>query len=90
MNDEIRKRARAFAVAGFVALALDAFNGRTFEAAEAAHAVTRDQIKKGGHRALFRNMKSGLAYLRSLPQVDGSRVAVAGWGYGAAWSFHMV
>lgn len=89
LNDEMRKRAKAFAEAGFVALALDAFDGRTYASAEAAQAVTRDQIKKSGHRAVFRNMKSGLAYLRSLPQVDGSRVAVAGWGYGAAWSFHM-
>ena len=89
LNDEMRKRAKAFAAAGFVTLALDAFDGRTYATAETAQTITREQVKKSNHRAVFRNMKSGLSYLRSLPQVDGERVAVAGWGYGAAWSFHM-
>ena len=89
LDEEMRRRARAFAAAGFAALALDVFGGKTYASADAAQAVTREQIKKSGHRAVFRNMKSGLSFLRSLPHVDGSRVAVAGWGYGAAWSFHM-
>ena len=89
LDEEMRRRARAFAAAGFVALALDVFGGKTYASADAAQAVTREQIEKSGHRAVFRNMKSGLSYLRSLPHVDGSRVAVAGWEYGAAWSFHM-
>ncbi len=87
LNDEMRKQAKAFAAAGFVALALDAFDSKTYDSAEAAQAVTREQIKKCDPCAVFRNTKSGLAYLRSMPQVEGSRVAVAGWGYGAAWSF---
>ncbi len=89
LNNEMRKRARAFAAAGFVTLALDAFDGKTYASAQAARPVIGEQIKKSNHRVVFRNMRSGLSYLRSLPQVDGGRVAVAGWGYGAAWSFHM-
>lgn len=89
LNQAMKERARAFAAAGFVALALDAFEGRTYATADAAREVTDRQIRKENHRTMFRNMRGGLSYLRSLPEVDSGRVAVAGWGYGAAWSLHM-
>ena len=89
LDGEMWSRARAFAAAGFVALALDAFDGMTYATAEAAKAVTDRQVRKENHRTVFRNMRAGLSFLRALPEVDPRREAVAGWGYGAAWSFHM-
>ena len=89
LDDEMRKRARAYAAAGFVALALDAFDGKTFATAEAAKPLTGSQVRKENHRTVFRNMRAGLSHLRALSQIDPRRVAVVGWGYGAAWSFHM-
>ncbi len=88
LNDNIRENARQFAELGYVALAVDLYNGE--------FATDRDGARKlaGGVRkdpeAAFANLKQAVAYLTSLKgEVDPARIASVGWCFGGGWSYQM-
>ncbi len=88
LNDNIRENARAFAELGYVALAVDLYNGEV--------ATDRDGARRlaGGVRknteAAFANLKQAVSYLTGLEgEVDPARVASVGWCFGGGWSYQM-
>ncbi len=88
LNDNIRENARRFAELGYVALAVDLYNG--------GMATTPDGARKlaGGVRkdpeSAFANLKQAVAYLKGLDgEVDANRIASVGWCFGGGWSYQM-
>lgn len=88
LNDNIRENARAFAELGYVALAVDLYDGEM--------ATTPDGARKlaGGVRknteVAFANLKQAVSYLSGLTgEVDPARIASVGWCFGGGWSYQM-
>ena len=88
LNDNIRENARQFAELGYVALAVDLYNGE--------FATNRDGARKlaGGVRkdpqAAFANLRQAVSYLTGLKgEVDPARIASVGWCFGGGWSYQM-
>ena len=67
--------------AGYVTLVPDSFTGRGLTTLEQRRDVCRGLTLWGGTRAA--DVRASLAYLRTLPEVDGSRLAVVGFSHGA-------
>lgn len=87
LNDDIREKAEEFAAAGYVALAVDMYRGRsTTEASEArelAGGVRKDMP------GAFRNLEAGFDLLRGHGRVDPGRLASVGWCFGGGWSYQI-
>ena len=66
---------------GYVTLVPDSFTGRGLTTLEQRRDVCRGLTLWGGTRAA--DVGASLAYLRTLPEVDGSRLAVVGFSHGA-------
>ena len=88
LNDNIRENARRFAELGYVALAVDLYNGQS--------ATTPDGARKLAGRvrtepeSAFANLKQAVAYLKGLDgEVDANRIASVGWCFGGGWSYQM-
>ena len=87
LNDNIRGNARKFADLGYVALAVDLYDGE--------YGGTRDEAKKLATRVrknmdeAFSNLKSAVAYLKSHSNVDSERLASIGWCFGGGWSYQI-
>ena len=88
LNDNIRENARQFAEMGYVALAVDLYNGEA--------ATNPDGARKlaGGVRkdpeAAFANLQQAVSYLTGLKgEVDPARIASVGWCFGGGWSYQM-
>jgi carboxymethylenebutenolidase len=87
LNDNIRDNAKRFAKLGYVALAVDLYDGKSSttpgEARKLATAV-RQNVEEA-----FKNLKSALDYLKTQPSVDSNRLASIGWCFGGGWSYQM-
>lgn len=88
LNDNIRENARRFAELGYVALAVDLYDGET--------AADRDGARRlaGGVRkdpeSAFANLRQAVDYLAALEgEVDPARIASVGWCFGGGWSYQM-
>jgi carboxymethylenebutenolidase len=85
VNDFIRSKADQFAREGYVALAPDLYRGKVASDPDTAHQLMRGMPED---RAL-RDLKAAVAYLRSRPDVDGSRIAAIGWCMGGGYSLSL-
>ncbi len=85
LNDFARGKADAFAKQGYVALAVDLYRGKVATDSDTAH-----QLMRGlpDDRAL-RDMKAAVAYLRTRPDVDGSKIGSVGWCMGGGLSLDL-
>lgn len=87
LNDNIRWYAEAFAAQGYVALAVDLYDGVSTtdpeEAKRLAGAVREDV------EGAAANLRAAVAYLRTLPDVEPDRLASVGWCFGGGWSYQM-
>ena len=87
LNDDIRTKARAFADAGYVALAVDLYGGRNTtdrkRARELASSVRADMD------GAFANLKAAFDLLRADAEVDADRMASVGWCFGGGWSYQV-
>ena len=81
LNDNIKEFARSFARLGYVALAVDLYNGRS--------AGTPETEVRQNLPAAFENLTHAVEYLRGLPEVVGDRLASVGWCFGGGWSYEM-
>jgi carboxymethylenebutenolidase len=87
LNDNIRENARKFAKLGYVALAVDLYEGNsTTTPAEAKKLATH--VRQNVDEA-FKNLKSAVSYLKSQSYVDSSRLASIGWCFGGGWSYQI-
>ena len=85
LNDWVKSKADDFAKQGYVALAVDLYRGKVAQDADTAH-----QLMRGlpDDRAL-RDMKAAVAFLRSRPEVDASKIASIGWCMGGGLSLDL-
>lgn len=88
LNDYIRANARRFAELGYVALAVDLYEGESTEKAEDARRLA-GTVRSDPEKA-FANLKAAVAYLKGHTEmVDPKRIASIGWCFGGGWSYEM-
>ena len=88
LNDNIRENARAFAELGYVALAVDLYNGEVATDRNGARKLA-GSVRKNTEAA-FANLKQAVSYLTGLTgEVDSARIASVGWCFGGGWSYQM-
>ena len=88
LNDHIKESANLLAKNGYVVLAVDLFNGEV---------VTNNQTRSGELTGVIRenpdigieNMKAAVKYLRSLDNVNPSKIASLGWCFGGQQSLQL-
>jgi carboxymethylenebutenolidase len=87
LNDNIRGLADDFAERGYVALAVDLYEGKVAETPDEAGVLAgavRDDVASA-----FENLTAAVDYLSSLGYVDGERLASVGWCFGGGWAYEM-
>lgn len=87
LNDNIRGLADDFAEQGYVALAVDLYDGAaaaTPDEARVLAAGVRENIEPA-----FANLEAATDYLAELPNVAGDRLASVGWCFGGQWAYNM-
>jgi len=87
LNDDIKSIADRFAKEGYVALAVDMYNGTSttdsVKARELSIAV-REDIP-----GAFENLEAAVVYLKSQDNVNDAALASVGWCFGGGWSYQM-
>lgn len=87
LNEHIRGNARKFARLGYVALAVDLYEGRsTTSRKEAKNLATSVRKNLSG---AFENLKSAVSYIKRHSNVNPERVASIGWCFGGGWSYQI-
>ena len=87
LNDEIRDKARKYAKDGYIALAVDLYNGESTTKPEDARRLA-GSVGKNQENA-FANLRAALAYLKKHKNVDKNRLASVGWCFGGGWSYQV-
>ncbi len=87
LNDEIRDKARKYAKDGYIALAVDLYNGESTTKPEDARRLA-GSVGKNQEDA-FANLRAALAYLKKHKNVDKNRLASVGWCFGGGWSYQV-
>jgi carboxymethylenebutenolidase len=85
LNDFVKKKADDFARQGYMALAPDLYRGKVATDPDTAHQLMRGLPED---RAL-RDLKGAVAYLKSRPDVEGTRIASIGWCMGGGYSLSL-
>jgi len=81
LNDNLRAMARQLAGEGYLALAVDLFEGRSATTPDAARALVQEA---GGREArLLDNLRAARAFLA---EQGATRVGVVGWCFGGGWA----
>jgi carboxymethylenebutenolidase len=83
LSDVIKSFAHDFARDGFLALALDLFDGRTAKD-ETARWVLRSEANANPAKAT-ETIAAWIAWLRADPRTNG-KVGIVGWSFGAEWA----
>lgn len=87
LNDNIRDLAEQYAAEGYVALAVDLYEGESATAPDEAGALA-GAVRENTDEA-FANLDAALAYLQTQSNVDGDRLGSVGWCFGGQWSYNM-
>lgn len=87
LNDNIRDYAERFAKQGYVALAVDLYDGESTETADQAR-VLATSVRENMDSA-FANLQSAVDYLNGLDVVQEDSLASVGWCFGGGWSYEM-
>lgn len=82
LNDNIRAMARRFAEAGYVALAVDLYEGETAERPKRARSLMQQAMARPDR--LERNLEQAFYYLDVMPSTR--RIGSVGWCFGGGWS----
>jgi carboxymethylenebutenolidase len=87
LNENIKDFAERFAKQGYVALAVDLYEGQVAKDRETAAQLA------GGVRSnldpAFANLNSAVAYLQERDDVQEKSLASVGWCFGGGWSYEM-
>jgi carboxymethylenebutenolidase len=78
-------KADGFAKQGYLALAVDLYRGKVATDPDVAHQLMRGMPED---RAI-RDLRAAVAYLRSRPDVEGSKIGSVGWCMGGGWSLQL-
>lgn len=87
LNDYIYDRAKDFAKLGYVALAVDLYEGRSATKSEDAGKLA-GEVRNNVEKA-FDNLSMAINYLKTLPNVNPNRLASIGWCFGGGWSYEV-
>ena len=87
LNDNIKSTADILAKQGYVVLAVDLFQGQVTADPNRARELSSDVGNNPG--VAIENMKSAVAYLSSLQNVNASRIASIGWCFGGGQSLQL-
>lgn len=87
LNNDIKELANRFAQEGYVALAVDLYNGKSTTVQAEAQQLS-GQVR-GNPDEAFSNLGAALDYLKIMREVDDNRLASVGWCFGGAWSYNM-
>jgi carboxymethylenebutenolidase len=82
VDDFIKGKADGFAKKGYVALAPDLYRGKVTSDPDVAHQLMRGMPED---RAM-RDLQAAVAYLKTRPDVDATRIASIGWCMGGGYS----
>jgi carboxymethylenebutenolidase len=82
LNDNIREMARKFAGEGYVALAVDLYNGQTADTPEKAEALVKQTVEN--EEAFRNNLRQGYEFLEKSAQAP--RIGSVGWCFGGGMS----
>jgi carboxymethylenebutenolidase len=87
LNENVKNLADDFAKEGYIALAVDLYEGQlaqdTTQAGELAGQV-RSNLEPA-----FANLNTAVAYLKNLDNVDSEKLASVGWCFGGGWAYQM-
>ena len=83
LNDQIKAVAAEFAKLGYVALAIDLYDGEVATTGESARAL----VGKLDNGAATEQLATAIGYLRTLDGSNG-KVGTVGWCFGGAWSLN--
>jgi carboxymethylenebutenolidase len=87
LNEDIKALARRFAQNGYVALAVDLYEGQTTTDQGTARELSGNVRQNTD--AAFANLRAALDHLRARSDVDGEKLASVGWCFGGGWSYQM-
>ncbi len=87
LNQNIKDLADDFAAQGYVALAVDLYDGQVAETPEMAGQLA-GAVRENPDLA-FANLEAATTYLQSLEQVDPNSLASVGWCFGGQWAYNM-
>ncbi len=87
LNDNIKEMAKSLAAEGYVVLAADLFDGKVAKNSSEAQQLT-GAIRRNSTGAIA-NMKSAVAYLKNLDNVNVDKVASMGWCFGGQMSLQL-
>lgn len=87
LNENIEEYARRFAQEGYVALAVDMYEGKVAATPEEAGQYAT-AVRENTDMA-FTNLEAALTYLRGMENVDTERLASVGWCFGGQWSYEV-
>ena len=82
LNENVRMMTERLAAQGYVALAVDLYEGETAATSDAASSLMSTAMESP--ERLERNLQQAVAYLREEEGVE--RVGVIGWCFGGGWS----
>jgi len=87
LNDNIKDLANDFAERGYVALAVDLYDGAVATTPAEAGALAggvRENVESA-----FTNLEAATTYLQSLDNVNPEQLASVGWCFGGQWAYNM-
>lgn len=87
LNENIKGLADDFAEQGYVALAVDLYDGASAGSPEEAGTLA-GKVRENTEPA-FANLASAKDYLASLPEVKDDSLASVGWCFGGQWAYNM-
>lgn len=87
LNANIKDLADDFAEQGYVALAVDLYDGSAAETPDEARELATN-VRENVEPA-FANLEAATMFLKSLPYVHEERLASVGWCFGGQWSYNM-
>ena len=87
LNDFIKQTAKDFAEQGYVALAVDLYDGEATTKPEDARKLATGV--RGDMDSAFANLKDAIAFLQKKDNVDAERMASIGWCFGGGWSYQI-
>lgn len=87
LNKNMHDLARKFAQQGYVALAVDLYEGKSTKDSDEAKKLAT-AVRENMDPA-FDNLKAAITYLKSSKQVSKDRVASIGWCFGGGWAYQM-
>ena len=87
LNDDIRAKADQFAALGYVALAVDLYDGKSTEDPSEARELAGSV--RGKMELAQANLRDAVEWLKASPHVDDQRLASIGWCFGGGWSYQM-